>query len=99
MEAVLVEFDVDHNNATECVEALTELMRSFVSKQPKFHSGTIHIEPSTGKVLNYMIWESAADFIAFRDKNLDTIGPAIGRFSPQGRMLEIANRIESDNDA
>ena len=50
MEAVLVEFDVDHNNATECVEALTELMRSFVSKQPKFHSGTIHIEPSTGKV-------------------------------------------------
>ena len=44
-----------------------------------------------------MEWDSHAAFIAFRDANADAIGAAIGRFSPQGRMLDIVRTVASES--
>jgi hypothetical protein len=94
MEVVMVEFAVGSDQVAECVKALTELMNSQVAGQEKFHGATIHVEESTGKVINIMRWDRAQDFIDFRDANQDIIGPAIGRFNPEGRMLKIATEIK-----
>jgi hypothetical protein len=94
MEVVMVEFAAGFDQVEECVEALTGLMRTLVAGQPRFHGATIHVEESTGTVINVMQWDRAQDFIDFRDANQDVIGPAIGRFGPKGRMLKIATEIK-----
>jgi hypothetical protein len=40
-----------------------------------------------------MKWDSAADFVEFRDSNQDVIAPVLGRFGPKGSMLKIAVEI------
>lgn len=79
-----------------CAKALTDLMNSVVSKHPKFQGATIHVEDSTGMVINIMRWDKATDFIEFRDSNQEIIGSAIGRFGPKGRMLKISAEISTD---
>lgn len=94
MEVVMVEFAAGSDQIDDCVAALTELMNALVAKQEQFHGATIHVEESTGKVINIMRWDRAQDFIDFRDSNQNIIGPAIGRFGPEGRMLKIATEIK-----
>lgn len=94
MEVVMVEFEVGSDQVEDCAAALKELMNSLVAKQKQFHGATIHVEEATGTVINIMQWDRAQDFIDFRDANQDTIGPAIGRFRPKGRMLKIAGEIK-----
>jgi len=91
MEAVIVEFEVGEARIDECVKALNELTESLVAKQSKFHGNTIIVERSTGTVANMMLWDKASDFVAFRDKNRSTIGPAIGHYGPKPRFFEVAS--------
>lgn len=93
MEIVMVEFEVGTDTIVECVAALNELMDAVVVKQPKFHGATIHVEESTGTVINIMKWDKAADFVEFRDANQDVIAPVLGKFGPKGRMLKVAVEI------
>ena len=93
MEIVMVEFEVGTETIGECVAALNELMATVVAKQPRFHGATIHIEESTGTVINFMKWDKASDFVEFRDSNQDIIAPVLGKFGPKGRMLKIAVEI------
>ena len=86
----MVEFENSPGDIEGCVAALKELMSTVVSKQPEFHGATIHIEESTGTVINIMRWTKATDFVAFRDSNQDIIAPALGKYGPKGRMLQIA---------
>lgn len=93
MEVVMVEFAAGSDQVDDCVAALTELMNSLVAEQSEFHGATIHVEESTGTVLNVMRWNRAQDFITFRDTNQDIIGPAIGRFNPKPRVLKVVAEI------
>ena len=95
MEVVMVEFAAGSDHVGACVAALKDLMTTLVAKQPQFHGATIHVEESTGTVINVMRWDRAKDFIIFRDSNQDIIGPAIGRFKPKPRVLTIAAEIAS----
>ena len=90
MEVVMVEFENSPEDTEGCVAALNELMSTVVSKQPEFNGATVHVEESTGTVINVMRWTKATDFIEFRDSNQDIIGPALGKYGPRGRMLKIA---------
>ncbi len=89
----MVEFEVGTDTIPECVAALNELMGTVVAKQPHFHGATIHIEESTGTVINMMKWDKASDFVEFRDSNQEIIAPVLGKFGPKGRMLKIAVEI------
>lgn len=93
MQVVLVEFAVGTERTAACLQALEELMRTEVIKQPAFHEATVHEEKATGTVWNMMLWDSHADFINFRDSNPELIGRYLGEFGPQGRMLDIATVI------
>ena len=90
MEVVMVEFENSPEDTEGCVATLNELMSTVVSKQPEFHGATVHVEETTGTVINVMRWTKATDFIEFRDSNQDIIGPALGKYGPRGRMLKIA---------
>ncbi len=94
MQIVMVEFAVGSERTKKCLEALENLMRSVVSKQPTFHEATIHEEKATGTVWNMMKWDTHQDFIKFRDGNAELIGQALGEFAPLGRMLDVAATIE-----
>ncbi|MEM7467641.1 MAG: antibiotic biosynthesis monooxygenase [Pseudomonadota bacterium] len=93
MEAVIVEFAVGPDKVAECVEALTALTDSLVSKQPAYHGHTLMVEHDTGVVANIMLWDKASDFVAFRDANRSTIGPAIGHFGPKPRFYAVAREF------
>ena len=93
MQIVMVEFAVGEDRVDTCVEALTELMNGFVAQQPAFHGATIHVEKSTGTVINHMRWNTHRDFIDFRDSNAERIGAALGEFGPRGRMLDVVAEI------
>ena len=93
MEIVMVEFEVGVKTVPACVAALNELMETVVSKQKHFHGGTIHIEESTGTVINIMKWDKASDFVEFRESNQDIIAPVLGHFGPKGRLLKIAVEV------
>lgn len=97
MDMVIVEFAVGAALAEECIEALTGLMTSVVAKQRKFHGATIHVEETTGTVINLMKWDRAEDFVEFRDSNQAVIGPILGKYEPKGRMLKIVAQIESNH--
>ena len=91
MEAVIVEFDVGSEQVDACVQALTELTVSLVSKQAAFHGNTILVEHDTRTVANMMLWDKVSDFVAFRDNNADVIGPALAQFGPKPRFYNIAH--------
>ena len=93
MEIVMVEFEVGAHRVADCVAALNELMATVVSKQKHFHGATVHIEESSGTVINMMKWDKASDFVEFRDSNQDIIAPVLGHFGPKGRMLKIALEV------
>ena len=97
LEIVMVEFEVGPELTDECASALRELMTTVVAKQPRFHGATIHREESTGTVINIMQWDKASDFVEFRDSNQEVIGPALGKYGPKGRMLQIVVEIESNH--
>ena len=97
IEIVMVEFEVGLDTIAECVAALNELMDAVVAQQPKFHGATIHVEESTGTVINIMKWDKASDFVEFRDSNQDIIAPVLRKFGPKGRMLKIAVEIMAKN--
>jgi len=44
-----------------------------------------------------MRWETAADFIEFRDSHQIMIQPALAKFNPKPHMLSIACEIEAQN--
>ena len=90
MEVVIVEFENSASDTEGCVAALNQLMTEVVSKQPAFISARVHVEQSSGVVVNVMHWQRAADFFAFRDANGDIIGPALGKYGPKGRAFNVA---------
>lgn len=95
MDTVIVEFNVGPENAHECVAALQDLTDELVSRQQKYHGHTILIEHQTGKVCNVMLWDEAADFVAFRDANRAAIGAAIGHFGPKPRFFSVARAFKA----
>tara|TARA_R110001606_G_scaffold269071_1_gene417733 strand:- start:537 stop:833 length:297 start_codon:yes stop_codon:yes gene_type:complete len=97
MAIVLVEFPVGPEDTEACARAVGDLTATLVAGQPEFHGAILHTDAASGHVLNYMEWDSHAAFIAFRDANADAIGAAIGRFSPQGRMLDIVRTVASES--
>ena len=97
MEVVIVEFAVGPELTDECANALKELVTSVVAREPRFHGATIHKEDSTGTVINIMKWDEAADFVKFRDSNQEIVGPIVGKYGPEGRMLKIVVEIESSH--
>lgn len=99
MEIVMVEFEVGSARVAACVAALTGLMETVVSTQKKFHGATIHIEESTGTVINIMKWVKASDFVAFRDLNREMTASVLGQFGPQARELKIAVEIPPRHQA
>ena len=94
-EIVMVEFPVGKALTGECVDAVRELTASLVAQQPKFYGATIMVDHTSGHVVNLMRWETADDFIRFRDSNQDTIAPSIGRFNPSPRIFEVQAEINA----
>ena len=94
MDLVIVEFKASGDRSDECVAALESLTEYLVSKQPAFRGTTIVVDTADGTVMNLMQWDSAADFVAFRDANQDVIGPALGQFGPTPRFTTIAATLE-----
>lgn len=95
-QTVMVEFAVGPDRTDACLAALEAITRDFVSKQPAFHSATLHRESATGTVWNVMVWDSHQDFIDFRDGNAERIGAALGEFGPAGHMLDVVAEIPAD---
>jgi len=94
MYIVIVTFEQpDHAEAVET--AVRGLLDRLVSRQPGFRRARLHrgTGPSAGRVVNYMEWESAEAFQAFRAAHGPEVTEAVGRYEPGFAFYEVAHAV------
>lgn len=94
MYAVLVEFDVAADQTAAVLSTVEGLLTDLVRHQEGFVQARLNREADGAKVINYMLWEDADAFDAFRAEHKEHIGQAIGQFGPKFSFYNIAKSVE-----
>lgn len=94
MYAVMVEFDVAAEQTEAVLSTVEGLLTELVSHQDGFVQARLNRQADGPKVINYMLWESADAFDAFRAEHKERIGQAIGKFGPKFSFYNIAKSVE-----
>lgn len=95
MFIVLTLFEPSSETADANAIAVRDVLDRIVAKQPGFirvrlHHGTGQTE---GMVANYMEWESADAFHAFRERHGHEVTEAVGRYNPRFTFFEVAHEV------
>jgi heme-degrading monooxygenase HmoA len=92
MFVVIVLFEPAPERVEENLAAVREAVDRIVARQPGFRRARIHrgIAPTADMVVNYMEWDSAEAFHAFRARHGEEVGALVGPFGPRFTFHEIA---------
>ena len=96
MFIALVLFEPGDTDADETQEAVRGVLDTIVRHQPGFRRARLHrgTGPSEGMVVNYMEWESAEAFHAFRERHGPEVTASVGRFNPRFTFHTVAHEVE-----
>jgi heme-degrading monooxygenase HmoA len=94
MYAVMVEFDVADHQTEAVLGTVEELLTDLVRHQAGFVQARLNREAGGAKVINYMLWEDADAFNAFRAEHKERIGQAISQYGPEFSFYNIAKSVE-----
>jgi heme-degrading monooxygenase HmoA len=95
MHGVMVEFDVATEQTEAVVATVRGLLSDLVRHQPGFIQARLNRQADGPKVVNYMVWESADAFAAFRAQHRERIGQAIGQYRPRFTFYNIELSVEA----
>jgi heme-degrading monooxygenase HmoA len=92
MFVVIVTFDVTPERVEAAVAAVEGVVARLVAHQPGFRRARIHrgAGATPGKAVNYMEWDSEADFMAFRAAHAEEVTAAVGEFGPGFSFFTVA---------
>jgi heme-degrading monooxygenase HmoA len=95
MFIVIVLFEPPADAARDNEAAVRDVLDRIVSRQPGFVRARLHrgTGPTEGMVVNYMEWESAEAFHAFREKHGGEVSAAVGKFSPRFTFHTVAHEV------
>ncbi len=95
MFIAIILFEPPKEDAEANEGAVRDVLDRIVTKQPGFIRARLHhgTGPTEGMVVNYMEWESAEAFHAFRDQHGPEVTEAVGPFNPRFTFHVIAHEV------
>lgn len=97
MYAVMVEFDVAAEQTDAVLTTVEKLLTDLVRHQEGFIQARLNRQADGAKVINYMLWQDADAFKAFRAVHQDSVSQAIGPFGPKFTFYDIAVSVDPAN--
>lgn len=64
IQTVITTFDVTPATCQDLLDELTAAYSEFISKQPGFVGGAIHVNDAQTRIANYSQWKRREDFLA-----------------------------------
>ncbi len=95
MFIVIVSFTPSAAQVEGNYDAVHAILDDLVSRQPGFRRARVHMGHAGGepRVVNYMEWDSEADFQTFRAAHGPTVTERIGPFGPQFAFYDTVSEI------